>query len=282
MITFLLHTVWRILIFAIGAAVIWFLFFEAYPYADERIPEFFVILAAYCIVAYVVIPSLFRLYHFVVKHDHIPLYVTTGDGWASDPVNLALIVKDRRHLEAVMANAGWHGADPLTVRNGIHEVWSIVFDTPYPRAPVSTLYLFNRPHDVAFQIPTNKNLSARTRHHIRFWRLEAPQKNRKDHNHFDFWSEKLFKWFHTEREIWIGACTEEFRAIDLQWRTGRFTHAGSHESDKERDYIIDTLKTAGLVRSVHKSEPGHKLKFRGQQLRTFYINDGAIKIVDLK
>lgn len=282
MLTFLLHTLWRILIFAVGAIAIWFLFFEAYPYADERVPAFFVILAAYCIIAYVVIPFLFRLYHVLVKHDHIPLYVTTGDGWASDPVNIALIVRDKSDLRRAMQKAGWYEADPLTLKNGTREVWSILANTSYPEAPVSNLYLFNRPHDIAFQIPTNAQMSARTRHHIRFWRLEAPEGDLKDHNHFDFWSKKLFKWLHLDREIWIGACTEEFRAVDFQWRTGRFTHAGSHESDKERDFVLQTLSDARKIRHIHTSEPGEELRFRGQQFRTFYISDGSVKIAELK
>lgn len=281
MITFLLHTVWRVLIFAIGAAVIWFLFFEAYPYADERIPAFFVMLAAYCIVAYVVIPSLFRLYHFVVKHDHIPLYVTTGDGWASDPVNLALIVKNQAHLEKAFTRAGWYKADPPTLANSLREGASILLNMTYPNAPVSNLYLFNRKHDLAFQIPTNDKLSARTRHHLRLWRLEAPVEDKSDHNHFDFWSTKLFKWLKHDREVWVAACTEDFRPIGVRWRTGTITHGVRHEADLERDYIIETLKHAKLVRSVDSSDAGEQYKFRGQQFGTF-ITDGALKVIDVR
>ncbi|HCH34278.1 MAG: hypothetical protein UY35_C0006G0013 [Candidatus Saccharibacteria bacterium GW2011_GWC2_48_9] len=282
MLTLLLHTLWRLLILGIGGTIIWLMVFELVPYVNQRVPIFFIVLLGYCAVAYGMIPSLFRLYHVIVKHDHIPLYVTTSDGWASDPVNLALIVKDKNHLLKVMKKAGWYEADPLTLKNAIREVWSILFNTSYPEAPVSNLYLFNRPHELAFQIPTNDQLSARTRHHVRFWRLEAPVDDRKDHNHFDFWSEKLFKWLHLEKEIWIGACTEEFRAIDFQWRTGRFTHAGSHESDKERDFVIQTLTDTRKVRSVHTSDPGEELRFRGQQFRTFYISDSSLKIAELK
>ncbi len=282
MLIFLLHTLWRLLILAIGAVIIWLLVFELVPYVHQRVPIFFIVLLGYCVLAYGVIPFLFRLYHFLVKHDHIPLYVTTGDGWASDPVNLALIVRDKAHLRRTMQKAGWYEADPLSLTTGIRELWSILLNKRYPEAPVSNLYLFNRPHDIAFQIPTNPQLSARTRHHIRFWRLEAPEGDSKDHNHFDFWSKKLFKWLHLDREIWIGACTEEFRAIDFQWRTGRFTHAGSHESDKERDFVLQTLADVRKVRDVHTSDPGKELRFRGQQFRTFYISDGSVKIAELK
>lgn len=281
MFTFLLHVLWRILILAIGAVSIWFVVFEIVPYADQRLPAFFVVLAAYCILAYFVIPFLFRLYHVVVKHDHIPLYVTTGDGWASDPVNLAIIVKDRAHLEQAFAQAGWYKADQPTLVNSLREGASILLNMTYPNAPVSNLYLFNRKHDIAFQIPTNDKLSARTRHHLRLWRLEAPVENSPDHNHFDFWSRKLVKWLKHDREVWVAACTEDFRPFGVRWRTGTLTHGVRHEADLERDYIIETLREAGLITSLDTSEPGSQYKFRGQQFGTF-ITDGAIKIAGLK
>lgn len=159
---------------------------------------------------------------------------------------------------------------------------SIIFNTPYPTAPVSNLYLFNRKHDIAFQIPTNAKKSARTRHHIRFWRLETPKKNRHDRGHFDFWSTRLKIWLHREREVWIGACTEDFRPLDIQWRTGQLTHGGSHESDKERDFIVQTLGDQNLVVSVQISKPGQRFKFRGQQFRTIYTTSGSLKVVRIK
>ena len=282
MFSFFLRSLWRLIIFAIGAALV-YATVEIFPYVDGRLPLFFVLLIVYCLFAYLIIPALFRLYHVNVKHDHIPLYVTTRDGWASDPVNLAIICKDKAHLQRAMSDAGWYEAEPVTVKNALREGQSILFNTAYPAAPVSALYLFNRKHDVAFQLPTNDNLSARTRHHVRFWRLEEPHPEKHDHNHVDFWSKKLFKWFHPEREIWIGACTEDFSPVGIRWRTGTITHGVSHESYKERDFIVQTRReNKKLAGKTYVSEAGNELRFRGQQFRTFYVSDGSIKIVRLK
>ncbi|QHN42581.1 hypothetical protein GII36_01795 [Candidatus Mycosynbacter amalyticus] len=281
MVTLLLHTLWRVLVLGIGGVAIWLIVFKAVPYADTRIPLFFAILLAYCAMAYFIIPLLFRLYHVIVKHDHIPLYVTTGDGWASDPVNLAIIARDRAHLEKAFARAGWYKADEATLMNTLREGASIALNMSYPNAPVSSLYLFNRKHDIAFELPTNTRLSARTRHHLRLWRLEAPVADKHDHNHFDFWSNKLFKWLSGEREVWVAACTEDVRPIGIRWRTGTITHAIDHNADVERDYTIESLKRAKLVHSIDSSDPGEQYKFRGQQFGTF-ITDGAIKVIDLK
>lgn len=251
-----------------------------FPYAEARLPLFLVLFLIYCTFAYILIPLLIRLLRVVIKPNHIPLYVTTRDGWASDPVNIAVIVRSREHLRTVMRRAGWHEAEKLTLKTGLKEVCSIIFNLPYKRAPFSNLYLFERPHDIGFQISTNKNGSARTRHHVRFWRLEEPPVDKK--GHYTFWHKKLLHLLHAEKELWIGAATEENRPIDIQWFTGQLTHGGSHNSDAERDFIIHTLQQSGAIHSVHATEKGEKIRFRGQQFRTFYIVDESIRVVNLR
>ena len=281
MIPFVLRLLWRLVILLLGIAVLSFLVIALWPESGSRSAVFVTLLITYCLMAYVFIPSLMRLFHVFSRPNHIPLYVTTGDGWPSDPVTLAVVAKSRAHLVRSMQKAGWHMAQPLTFWNGIREVISIIFNTPYPDSPLSNLYLFDRPHDVGFEIPTNKANSARTRHHVRFWRLQKPPTETRNSSHYDFWRDKLRRVLHVEREIWIGAATEETHPIDIQWRTGQLTHGGSHEADKERDFIIKSLQDAGLVKRITTSDPGEPFKFRGQQFRTFYITDGGIKIIQL-
>lgn len=282
MFRFLLRTLWRLLILLLGVGALSLIVMILWPESGSRLSGFIALLITYCLMAYLVIPNLMRLFHVFSRPNHIPLYVTTGDGWPSDPVNLALVVKDRKHLEMSMVQAGWYIADPLTFRNGLRELISILFNTHYPDSPLSNLYLFDRPHDIGFEIPTNSTGSARTRHHVRFWRLEEPVPGNRNEHHYHFWQEKLKHIFSHKREIWIGAATEETHAVDVQWRTGRLTHGGSHEADKERDFIIQTLADAGLVRKTFVSDPGEQLRFRGQQFRTFYISDGSIKVARLR
>lgn len=282
MIARLLRILWRIIILALGATVLWLAMTYLLPYIDARLPLFFALLLVYCLFAYFVIPSLFRLLQLVIKPDHIPHYATTRDGWPSDPVNIALVTRNKRHLQKAMRQAGWFEADPPTLLNSLREAWSIVFNKPYPTAPVSGLYLFNRKHDIAFQLPSNDKMSARTRHHVRFWRLEEPKAEKNDRGHFIFWSKKLIKWMGFGKEIWIGASTYDFKPLDIRWRTGTITHGVHHEADLERDFIIKTLRETGTVQSVKTSEAGEKLKFRGQSFRTIFITDGSIKVVRLR
>lgn len=283
MFSFIFRLLWRFLIFTLGVSIVWISVTKIYPYADSRLPAFLVVFLLYCAFAYGIIPLLFRLFRVVIKPNHIPLYVTTGDGWPSDPVNIAIIATSRKHLTQKMNAAGWDTADPLTLRTAIREVISITFNKEYRKAPLSNLYLFNRPHDVGFEISTNPQGSARTRHHVRFWRLEEPlMESGHNHHAYTFWFQKLRKFIVGEKELWIGAATEETHPIDIQWRTGQLTHGGSHESDKERDFIVQSLKDIRAVAKTHLSESGEQIRFRGQQVRTFYVSDGGIKIVHLR
>lgn len=283
MLRFILRLLWRIVIFLLGAAALILIVRAVWPNDQNQVAIFFALLVTYCLMAYLVVPNLMRLFHVFLKPDHIPLYVTTGDGWPSDPVNLAIVAKSKKQLEKAMNDAGWYTADELNFSTSLRTITSVLFNKPYPTAPLSNLYLFDRPQDIAFEIPTSANNSARTRHHVRFWRLTRPRGETKFHKtHYQFWKEKLQHILQIEKTIWIGAATEDHRAIDIQWRTGRITHGVSHEDDKERDFIIATLKKAGRVKNVSMSHAGESIKFRGQQFRTHYITDGAIKIVRLK
>ena len=282
MIPFILRLLWRFIILVLGVGSLYYIVSALWPESGSRLWIFIALLITYCLMAYIIIPALFRLYHVFIKHDHIPLYATYGDGWASDPVNIAIVARNRNHLRKVMTKAGWYEADPNTFRNSVREAIALLFNRAYPNAPVSTLYLFNRKHDIAFQIPTNGKLSPRTRHHVRFWKLETPKETDQDRGHFDYWSSKLLKWLHLEREVWIGAGTYDFRPIDIRWRTGSITHGVRHNTNEERDFIIQTLKENSLVRSVSTSEPGEQFKFRGQSFRTVFTTDGSVKVIQLK
>lgn len=282
MFRFILRSLWRLIIFLLGVGALYGIVVALWPDSGSRPAAFISLLITYCLMAYIVIPNLMRLFHVFSRPNHIPLYAATGDGWPSDPVNLALIVKNRKHLQKAMTKAGWHESHPLTLRNGIREFLSIIFDRSYPEAPLSHLYLFDRTEDIAFAIPTTKSGSARTRHHVRFWRLETPTKENRHDSHYYFWHQKLRHLLGVNREIWIGAATEDIRLIDIQWRTGQITHGVSHEAEKERDFIIDTLEHTNAVKKVVTNEAGEQFRFRGQSFRTHYTTDGSIKIAQLK
>lgn len=276
------RAIWRIVIFLLGAYVIYLTVFRVFPYFDARLPLALTLFLIYCLLAYGAIPALVRLLRVFIKPNHIPMYSTTSDGWPSDPVNIAIIAHSKAHFQAAMDKAGWYEAEPGGFRNSIREGLSILLRRPYPNAPFSNLYLFGRAHDIGFQIPSNDRLSAYSRHHVRFWRLELPENNAQL-SHYQFWVEKLKHLFGgKEREVWIGAAIEDTRAFGIRWRNGQITHRNNKDTDSERDYIIQTLKDSRQIKSVTEVQAGEPFQIRGQQFDNKFISDGTILVLELR
>src|SRR5262245_8105549 len=102
-------------------------------------------------------------------------------------------------------------------------VRAIVFKSPYPTAPFSTLYLFARGQDIGFQKAIDD--SPRKRHHVRFWamRLAGVEDTL---GTADFW-------LNTDRPaadarvLWVGAGTKDtglsFTRLTFQIRSEEHT-----------------------------------------------------------
>ncbi len=161
----------------------------------------------------------------------------TGDGLPGDPVNLVLI-GTRRQLQAAFTAAGWSEADRLGLASSWHMIWAFVFDSSYPTAPFSTLYLFGRGQDIGFQKAIDN--SPRKRHHIRFWALSLARAEATAGNSAASGSgtEPLA---HSEHVLWIGAGTKD-TGLSLTQLTFQITHATDSDTNAERDYIIAELR----------------------------------------
>jgi hypothetical protein len=248
---------------------------------DKSLPIGGVIFVMYLVVAYGLIPFVIRFWRIVFKPHHIPRYVTTGDGWPADPVNIAIIAKNQQHFQRAMQKAGWHPNDKATLKNSFHEAYALIFDQPYLTAPFSTFYLFGRPFDLGFQIPYGKNKSPRHRHHVRFWQLvDLP--GAKDDTHHAYWFERIRHLFSSRSTVWIGAAIDDVAPLGFRWRDLQLTHKNSAEHTLERDYIIDTLTNHGLVKSVSEVKDGEPFRMRSQNIGTTFVVDGYIKVVTLK
>lgn len=276
-----LHFIWRVSTAVLVVVLSILTWFWLIPYLDRRLPIYPVILIIYLLVAYVLIPLVVRFWRIVMKSNHIPRYVLTGDGWPSDPVNIAIITRNKKHLVQAMEEAGWYKADPLTFRTGLKELYAIVTNTAYARAPLSNLYLFGRHQDIGFQIPHGTTLSPRRRHHVRFWRLEENVGIDK-HDHFAFWFGHIRGIFEPKRAIWIGSATNESSPVDIRWPNLQLTHGNDGDPDGERDYIIETLQKTGFVKDVHLIQAGSPFTMRSQNLGMSFTVDGVLKVVQLR
>src|SRR5690348_7858084 len=117
MMPLLVRIVKRLAALVVGAFCIYLAIWQIFPYFDNRVPVAFALFITYVVMAYGVIPLIFRLFRLFYNPVHLPLYCTTPDGFASDPINIAL-VGSRPQVILAMEAAGWVQADektPLTL-----------------------------------------------------------------------------------------------------------------------------------------------------------------------
>ncbi|SUU13648.1 Uncharacterised protein [Actinomyces denticolens] len=180
-------------------------------------------IAFWGLLAYLAIPRVHQVLTWLYVPDYFIGRTRTPDGLLGDPVNLALL-GDEEDLHEAMRSAGWVRADPITP----YSSWRIVVDSllrrSYPCAPVSTLQLFGRPQDVAYQKEVEGNPSQR--HHVRLWHTPA-------------------NWvLPGGRAVdWLAAATYD-RAVGLSTLTLQVTHKIDADIDVERDYVVDDIRWA--------------------------------------
>lgn len=268
---------WRFVIFLLAGIIFYTLLFFPLPFTNPW-HIFPVVLLLYIATAYFIIPLLVRLWRIFIKPNHIPVYALTGDGWPSDPVNIAIVCRSRQQLEKHMAKAGWVIADPNTLRNSLQEGYAILCNKPYPSAPMSKLYLFDRPHDIGFQIQQGNPPTPRHRHHVRFWQLHTTEEKEA----VTFWQQLFKPLLSKKQQIWIGAATHDIAPFAIRFRTLQITHKIDSDTDRERDFLIDTLNQHKLIKNQTTITPGHALHFRGQTFGVNIIVDGQLEVVELK
>lgn len=284
MVPFFVLVLRRLGILIAVVALAYFTAFELFPFFDKRIPALWAALVTYSIMAYIGIPAAVRLLRFVYKPNHVPLYTSTSDGWASDPVNIAVLAHSERDFIWAMQKAGWYTADRNTWKNTVREGAALLFDRPYVHAPFSRLYLFGRSQDLGFQIPVGH--SPRHRHHVRFWRVDArnnpAEPNATWNEHQGFWRTLLKRFMRRKYSLWVGAAIYDSGPVAIRWRNGQITHQIHPDANFERDFIIESLERAGVLRSLTDIKAGEPYRERGQALGVTVISDGFVKLCELK
>lgn len=264
----LLH---RVLVFGLGILSVWLIVY-VFRWTDNRLPTILALALTYGIAAYIILPRVVRVSLKILQRKRLPRFTTTGDGLPGDPVNLVLI-GTRQQLRDAFAVAGWSEADRLSLASSWRMVRAFVFNSPYPRAPFSTLYLFGRGQDFGFQKPIGD--SPRKRHHIRFWALSLAQA--------EATLGTASFWLNTDRPpddarvLWVGAGTKD-TGFSLTQLTFQITHATDSDTNAERDYIIAELRKNQVVDDVKSYQAGQNLSVEHVN---HYMTDGEVTVASL-
>lgn len=178
---------------------------------------------------------------------------------SGDPLNLVVIGNGADAIFPFIER-GWRLDEPLDIHSVLRTVSAFIFGTEYTTSPVSPLYVFGRPQDIALQKARN-NISLRN--HLRVWR--AP-----------FTAEG--------QDVWVGQISRDI-GTKLTAQTWSFTtHRISPEVDQDRYYVLqDLLLTGqvyrfGFVRGVGLSSPSKPRTNLGYDP---YVTDGLRLVVFL-
>ena len=194
-------------------------------------------LLVYLVVAYLLLPLVLKRY--ARRHpslENVPNVTHTGAGTVGDPLNVAL-VGTKAEVMTLMVAAHWYPANPLTLRSCLEIAEATVLKRPYDEAPVSSLYLFGRKEDLAFEKPVGDN--PRERHHVRFWLTEKLDAD--------------------GRPLWIGSAIFD-QHVGFSRETGQVTHVTAPNIDAERDFLFHDLEKTGLLLETYVEDDFHKVR----------------------
>lgn len=153
----------------------------------------------------------------------VPIRVGDKDGTPGDRVNFFIVGSEVQVVAALQA-ADWVKVDRTIKETILRGALASFSKQAYVTIPMSELYLFDRPQDYGWAHADPLKVVA-ARHHFRIWRAPFTVGG---------------------RTVWAGAGTHDV-GFDKDQRNGKLTHKIDPETDKEREYIGQSLHDTGMV-----------------------------------
>ncbi|UWZ85896.1 LssY C-terminal domain-containing protein [Occallatibacter riparius] len=189
--------------------------------------------------------------------DSIPRRVSDASGNLGDRVNFVLIGSSEQ-VKAALKAAGWVVVDRTRNDAVLSAIVASVSKQGYVTLPMSELLLFDRVQDYGYAQADPFQVVA-SRHHFRIWK--AP---------FQL----------SGQEVWAGAGMHDV-GFDRDQRTNGVTHKIDPDSDKERDYIRDSLLQSGMVIKTDYITPTDPVLNATTATGSAYTSDGRTLLVYL-
>lgn len=188
----------------------------------------------------------------------IPRRVVDPDGTEGDRVNF-LILGGEDQVKKALLDMGWVVVDRSVKETILRGALGTFSKQAYLTIPMSELRMFGRGQDYGFAHSDPVSTVAE-RHHFRIWKAPFT---------VDGWT------------LWVGAGTHDV-GFDKDQRNGKITHKIDPDTDKEREFIGESLRNSGQVvksdyvtpkDTVTKAKTAH-----GQE----YFSDGRILVLYMK
>jgi hypothetical protein len=158
--------------------------------------------------------------------EQLPCCVTNADGTENgDPLNLVL-VGERDDIIAAFTRRQWHPTEIIWSGSLWRTFRSFVVGSRYRYSPISPLYLYGRPQDVAGQ-------KARATIHER--------------NHYRFWLSPIrFQ----GKEVWVGQISRDIGVKFTLKSPTISTHVIDPDIDEARRYLVEDLVYSQAMRRI--------------------------------
>ncbi|MGE0383715.1 MAG: LssY C-terminal domain-containing protein [Gammaproteobacteria bacterium] len=139
-----------------------------------------------------------------------------------DPLNVVLVGEAAEVMNA-LTRAGWSFTHRITAHTVAREIAAAVSGSAYGVAPVTSLYAFERSHDLALQ---RARRSIAQRNHMRLW---------------------IAPFLFEGRHVWLGQVSRDI-GVKLTTRSRMLTtHVIDPEIDATREYLLHSLMAGHLV-----------------------------------
>ena len=172
-------------------------------------------------------------------------------------ITTLMFIGTQDQLQGAFADAGWSQAAKLGQKSKFETLRAITEDRGYKEAPVSILYLEDRPPDMVFEKANN---TFSKRHHLRIWLRPDTYEG---------------------RPVWVCAATHD-TGIDFSAKDRTFIHKIDPQIDMERSKVVNDLVLTGKVQSLllvdRPSVPQHGRNATGDDLNT----DAKMAVLILK
>jgi hypothetical protein len=190
--------------------------------------------------------------------DRIPRRVSDPQGTPGDRVNF-VIVGSEDQMKQALKTAGWVIVDKSVEESIVRGAIATFSKQAYLTLPMSMLQLFGRDQDYGFA-HAEPIAVVTQRHHFRLWKSPNDAGG---------------------STVWIGAGTHDI-GFDRDERDDRLTHKIDPDTDKERDYIVETLKQTGAVVKTEYLTPKDTVKKAKTAHGEEFFADGRIVIIWLR
>jgi hypothetical protein len=189
--------------------------------------------------------------------DKIPTRVLDAGGNQGDRVNFIIIGSEQK-VQAAFAAAGWSKVDPTKKDAVMRGFLSSLSKQAYVTMPMSELTLFGRVQDYGYAQGDPVRVVA-SRHHFRIWKAPFTLAG---------------------QTVWVGAGTHDI-GFDRDQRNNGLTHKIDPDTDKERDYIGESLQQSGMVTKLDYAQFANPVKEAKTAHGEAFHSDGRTMLIYL-